>query len=53
MTAAKIVRTLQYSIIIAKPAKMQNDLRAIMEEAEPKKKATALVSEVIVMEGPA
>jgi hypothetical protein len=38
---------------MATPAKIQNDLRAIIEEAEPKKKATTLVKEVIVIEGPA
>jgi hypothetical protein len=38
---------------MAKPANMQNDYKAIIEEAEPKKKATAFVNEVIVIEGPA
>lgn len=32
---------------------MQKDCKDIIEEEDPKKKATALVKEVIVMEGPA
>ena len=38
---------------IARPAKMQKDFRAIEDVWEPKKKATALVKEVMVIEGPA
>ena len=53
MIAEKIVRAHTYSIMMARPAKIQNDLRAIEEVCEPKKKATALVNEVMVMLGPA
>ena len=35
------------------PANTQNDYSAIILDYEPKKKATALVKEVIVIEGPA
>jgi hypothetical protein len=38
---------------IARPAKIQNDLRAMMEEVEPQMKAIASVMEVSVIEGPA
>ena len=38
---------------MARPANMQKDCKDIIEEEDPKKKATALVKEVIVMEGPA
>lgn len=40
-------------MMMAVPAKIQNEERAIMEEAEPNQKATALVKDVIVIEGPA
>ena len=38
---------------MARPANIQKDCKAIIEETEPKKKATALVNEVMVIEGPA
>lgn len=38
---------------IAIPANTQNDLSASIDDYEPKKKATALVKLVMVIEGPA
>ena len=38
---------------MAIPANTQNDCRAMREDCDPKKKATALVKDVMVIEGPA
>ena len=49
----KIVKAATYSVAVITPAKRQKLLRAAILVNDPVKKAIALVTEVIVIDGPA
>jgi len=53
MKAEKTEMLVRYSIVTPNPAKKQKLFNASNEEAQPKKKAMALVAEVIVIDEPA
>ena len=53
MKAEKMEILVRYSIITPNPAKKQKLFNASNEEVQPKKKAIALVAEVIVIDEPA